>query len=82
MEISPVEEELFHEDRRTDMTKLIVSCRNFSNGLKKIVGNVVKSLTIFRQTSRSNTENESSAAKTYLNPTRFKNRTNNKLNRY
>ena len=37
MEISPVEEELFHEDRRTDMTKLTVSCRNFSNGLKKLL---------------------------------------------
>jgi len=29
MKICPVLEELFHEDRQTDMTKLIVSCRNF-----------------------------------------------------
>ena len=29
--IRAVETELFHADRRTDMTKLIVSLRNFAN---------------------------------------------------
>jgi len=34
MKISPVEAELFHADGETDMTKLIVTCRNFSNAPK------------------------------------------------
>jgi len=35
MKILPVEAELFHADRRTDMTKLIVAFRNFANAPKK-----------------------------------------------
>jgi len=35
MKIRPMEAE-FHADRRTDMTKLIVSFRNFANAPKKI----------------------------------------------
>jgi hypothetical protein len=35
MKILSVGAELFHADRRTDMTKLIVAFRNFSNGPKK-----------------------------------------------
>jgi hypothetical protein len=31
MKICPVGAELFHADRRTDMTKLIVAFRNFAN---------------------------------------------------
>ena len=31
MKIHPVGGELFHADRRTDMTKLIVAFRNFAN---------------------------------------------------
>jgi len=31
MEIRPVGAELFHAERRTDTTKLIVSFRNFAN---------------------------------------------------
>jgi hypothetical protein len=31
MKIRPVEEELFHVDGRTDMTKLTVAFRNFAN---------------------------------------------------
>jgi len=34
IKIRPMETE-FHEDRRTDMTKLIVAFRNFANALKK-----------------------------------------------
>jgi hypothetical protein len=33
--ICPVGAELFHADRRTDMTKLTVAFRNFANVLKK-----------------------------------------------
>jgi hypothetical protein len=31
MKLSPMEAELFHADRRTDMTQLIVAFRNFVN---------------------------------------------------
>jgi len=31
MKIPPVEAELFHADRRTDMTKLIIAFRNSAN---------------------------------------------------
>ena len=34
MKIRPVGAELFHADRRTDMTKLIVAIRNFANAPK------------------------------------------------
>ena len=34
MKIRPVEAELFHADRRTDMTKPIVAFRNFANAHK------------------------------------------------
>jgi len=34
MKILPVDAELFHAERRTDMTKLIVIFRNFANGSK------------------------------------------------
>jgi hypothetical protein len=35
MKIRPAEAELFHADRRTDMTKLIVAFRNFANAPKR-----------------------------------------------
>jgi hypothetical protein len=35
MEIRPVEAKLFHADRRTDTTKLMVAFRNFANAPKK-----------------------------------------------
>jgi len=35
MKIRPVEAKLFHADRRTDMTKLIVAFRNFANAPEK-----------------------------------------------
>ena len=35
MKIRPLVPELFHEDGQTDMTKLIVSFRNFANALIK-----------------------------------------------
>ena len=35
MKIRPVGDELFHADRRTDMTKLIVAFRNFASAPKK-----------------------------------------------
>jgi hypothetical protein len=35
MTIRPVEAELFHTDGQTDMTKLIVSFRNFARAPKK-----------------------------------------------
>jgi len=34
MNICPVEVELFHADRRPDLTNLIVAFRNFANALK------------------------------------------------
>jgi hypothetical protein len=34
MKIRPVGAELFHADRRTDMTKLIVAFRNFAKATK------------------------------------------------
>jgi hypothetical protein len=34
MEVRSVGAELFHADRRTDMTKLIVAARNFANAPK------------------------------------------------
>jgi len=34
MKICPLGAELFHADRRTDMTKLIVAFRNFANAPK------------------------------------------------
>jgi hypothetical protein len=34
MKIRPVGAELFHEDGRTDMTKLTVAFRNFANAPK------------------------------------------------
>jgi hypothetical protein len=34
MKIRPVGAELFHAERRTDMTKLIVTFRNFANAPK------------------------------------------------
>jgi hypothetical protein len=34
MKICPVEAEFFNTDRRTDLTKLIVHLRNFSNAAK------------------------------------------------
>ena len=37
MNIRPVAAELFHADLRTDMTKLIVTLRNFTNSPKNIV---------------------------------------------
>ena len=36
MKIRPVGAELFHADRRTDVTKIIVAFRNFANASKKI----------------------------------------------
>jgi len=36
MKIRPMGAELFHADRRTDTTKLIVVCRNFANAPNKI----------------------------------------------
>jgi len=36
MPIRPLESELFHADGRTDMTKLVVTCRNFANAPKKL----------------------------------------------
>jgi len=36
MKIPPVEAELFHADRRQDMTKLIVAFRNFVNAPKSV----------------------------------------------
>ena len=33
MKIRPVGAELFHADGQTDMTKLIVACRNVSNAI-------------------------------------------------
>ena len=36
MKISPKGAEIFHADRRTDTTKLIVAFRNFANALKCI----------------------------------------------
>jgi hypothetical protein len=41
IKICPVGAELFHADRQTDMTKLIVAFRNFANAPKK-------TLTLFR----------------------------------
>jgi hypothetical protein len=38
MKIRPVGSELFHADRRTEMTKIIVAFRNFANAPKKIKG--------------------------------------------
>jgi hypothetical protein len=35
MKIRPVEDELSHVDRQTNMTKLIVAIRNFANEPKK-----------------------------------------------
>jgi len=34
MKIHPMGAELFHADRRTDITKLIVACRSFANAFK------------------------------------------------
>jgi len=36
MKIHSVGVELFHADRQTDMTNLIVAFRNFANALKKL----------------------------------------------
>ena len=36
MKIRPVGAELFHTDRRTEMTKLIVAFRNFENARKNM----------------------------------------------
>ena len=36
MKIRPVGAELFHANRRTDMTKLIVAFRNFANATLKL----------------------------------------------
>jgi len=38
MKIRPVEAELFHSDKRTDMTKLIVAFRSFANAPKYCTG--------------------------------------------
>jgi len=35
MKLPTVGAELFHADSRTDMTKLVVTFRNFANALKK-----------------------------------------------
>ena len=45
MKIRPVGAELFHADRRTDMTKLIVAFRNFSNAPKIMPWNWRKNTT-------------------------------------
>jgi hypothetical protein len=42
MEIRPVEAELFHAARRTDMMKLIVAFRNFVNAPRKIIADCQK----------------------------------------
>jgi hypothetical protein len=39
MKIRPVGAELFHADRRTDMTKLIVAFYNFANAPKTVPSN-------------------------------------------
>ena len=36
IKILPVRAELFHADRRTDITKLIVASRNFANAPKTV----------------------------------------------
>jgi hypothetical protein len=36
IKIRPVEAELFHTDRQTDMTKLTVAFRNFANAHKNV----------------------------------------------
>jgi len=41
MKIRPMGAELFHVDRRTDMTKLIVDFRNFSNALKNSLSHLL-----------------------------------------
>ena len=38
MKIRPVGAELFHADKRTDVTKLIVAFRNFANAPKDCTG--------------------------------------------
>ena len=43
---SPVAAELFHEDRRTDMTKLIVTFRNCANAPKNLQFHVVGTGTV------------------------------------
>jgi len=45
MKIRPMKAQLFHADGRTDMTKLMVACRNFANASKTSV--CVYDLTIF-----------------------------------
>jgi len=35
MKLRPMEADLFHADRRTDITKLIFTFRNFANAPKK-----------------------------------------------
>jgi hypothetical protein len=41
MKIRPVEAELFHADRRTDTTKLIIAYSNFANALKMVVSECI-----------------------------------------
>jgi len=42
MKIGTVGAELFHADRRTDMTKLIVAYRDFANATKNPADNFLK----------------------------------------
>jgi len=42
MKIRPVGAEFFHADRQTDVTKLIVVFRSFSNAPKKRIGDRIK----------------------------------------
>jgi hypothetical protein len=56
MKILSVGAELFHADRRTDMTKLIIAFRNFSNEPKKKTL-TVNLISLFRPANlHSNTE--------------------------
>jgi hypothetical protein len=45
MKIRPVGAELFHADRRTDMTTLIVTFRNFANASKNNENNCFQEYT-------------------------------------
>ena len=49
MKTLPVEAELFHADRRTDMRKLIIAFRNFTNAPKTTVCKVKRDIVIHSQ---------------------------------
>ena len=54
MKIGPLGAELFHADRRIDLTKLVVAYRDFANATKNLADNFLKCVVKTRHSIQNN----------------------------